>query len=265
VLAGQCGFEVQETDAVQPLLEGWEFAQMLKSIFGSIRRVFLAALSYVVGASVQFAQASNDPKGKTVEIYLVAGLAVVALMAWEEFFSNIRPARRLEEITPLALDGFAKPLLELLDENRVRARLNFLVPVRMARFLLLRRHFKIRWGNRMEDQPDVNIHFPIASGITGECYRTGQPIHAGPDELKDRRFALPGRAGRRATGLEVVFSYPIYEPPRKGGLQSGRLLGVLNLDSRTPHAYGVFMSERVFEVLDDRLRDIATLVGRFYR
>lgn len=115
----------------------------------------------------------------------------------------------------------------------------------------------------MENHPDVNIRFPLVYGVAGECFRTKRPVYVDLVKASDK-FRLPLHLNHRTEHLTAIFSYPIYEPKKKGH-QSGRLLGVLNLDSEARHAYTAFRTGRMFSVIDERMKKLAVIAGLFYR
>jgi hypothetical protein len=191
-------------------------------------------------------------------------MVVAGLLLIEEIYINIRPEKRINELAPLALDGVAEPLLAQLEEAGAVGRINLMMPRRTWRWLGLRRYFKMRWSKGMDNQPDVNLSFRLKHGITGECFRTRQPVYSGPDDIRRPEFALPKHLAQQAPDLQVIFSYPVYEPARRGNPQSGKVIGVLNLDSRTPNAYDIFMEEAVFDAVHQTMQTITTIAARFY-
>ena len=63
--------------------------------------------------------------------------------------------------------------------------------------------------------------------------------------------------------LQAIISYPIYEPPRRGR-QSGRLIGVLTLDSKTPNAYTLLTSDPNGPLIAERMERIAIVASQIY-
>ena len=102
-----------------------------------------------------------------------------------------------------------------------------------------------RYGKR----PDVNISFRLKYGVTGACFRTRQPAYADATLLRSGELALPSRVAQQTPDLQAILSYPVYEPAPKGRPQSGKLVGVLNLDSVTKGAYNLLVGD-VFDQLN---------------
>jgi hypothetical protein len=227
--------------------------------FPSIRRIVLLIASYVVAVVLR-----DVPDRDAIGVYVVAGIVVLFISATDEYYTTVRPTKRIAELAPIALDGLAEPLLAQLKKANIVVRINLMMPKRVARWCWMRRDFKMIWSKGMENQPDVNISFPIKCGITGACLRTKKPIYASPDDLGKPNFALPKRVASNAPDLQVIFSYPVYESARKGHPQSGNIIGVLNLDSTAPDAYNLLMTDEVFDQVDQTMQNVATLAARFY-
>jgi hypothetical protein len=225
----------------------------------SIRRIIVTMASYVVAMALR-----DVPEADAVAVYGVAGIVVFSALVVDEYYASVRPAKRIEELAPIALDGVAEPLLAQLKANAVMARINLMIPRRTWRWLGLVRYFKMRWSKGMTNQPDVNLSFRLNQGITGACFQTGKPMYADRDQILNSSFALPDKLRRHAPDLQAIFSYPVYEPARKGKPQSGKLLGVLNLDSTSINAYTILMVTPVFDEVHANMQNIAMLAARFY-
>jgi hypothetical protein len=225
----------------------------------SIRRIIVGVASYAMAAFLRLV-----PDKDAVLVYAAAGIVVFFLLVLDEYSSSVRPAKRIAEITPITLDGLAEPLLSQLKANGVVPRLNLMMPKRTWRWCGIFRYFKIVWSCGMENQPDVNLSFRVKHGIAGECFRTRKPIYSSPDDIRRPAFALPMRIARHAPDLAVIFAYPVYEPARKGRRQSGKVIGVLNLDSTSGNAYNVLMAREVFDAVHRIMQTIATIAGRLY-
>ncbi len=115
----------------------------------------------------------------------------------------------------------------------------------------------------MDNQPDVNIVFPINQGIQGECLLRKRPIYA-PAVKAGTGFRFPKRLLPQAIDIEAFISYPIYEPPRAGQRQSGKLIGVFTLDSKTPNAYALLIDVAIRATVHEKMEGIAILIGRIY-
>jgi hypothetical protein len=219
-------------------------------------RTALAGGSYAVGAGLKLFPSAP------LWVYAAIGLAVCILTFIEQFITVVRPTRNLYEVAPLTMDDFVQPLLDMFAKYNISARMNIMIP-RRSWSPPWRKHFKIHWHTGMDNQPDVNISFPIELGVAGECFRTKEPVIVNARGLSSR--ALPLHIQPDISHLQFVASYPIYDPPSSKGLQSGKIIGVLNLDSSTRHAYNWVASSRVYGIFDAQMRDITVMAARFYR
>ena len=227
--------------------------------FRAFRTVAITTATFAVGAALKLLPVLG------LRLYAGLGAVVFVLAGIEALGSVVSPAARLREVAPLAMDAAAAPILAALNAHGIVARMNLLRAVRTARRLWLGRFFRMAWNTGMADSPDVNISFPVSAGISGKCYGSRQPVIAGPEEIA--KFPLPARY--RRNGIEAlhygaILSYPVYEPSREG-LQSGKVIGVLTLDSLNPAAFPIFRNPDVIAVIEPHLRTLAGLAGRIYR
>lgn len=232
---------------------------MFSAWVSAVRRITAGVASYAVGIALL-----EVPEPEKPLVYIIGGTVIASLLFVEEVYVNIRPEKRINDLAAIALDGVAEPLLAQLREVGAVARINLMMPRRTWRWLGLYRYFKMRWSKGMDNQPDVNLSFRVKHGITGECFRTKQPVYSGPDDIRRPEFALPKQIAQHAPDLQVIFSYPVYETARKGRPQSGKVIGVLNLDSRTANAYNIFMAGTVFDEVHRIMQDITRIAARFY-
>jgi hypothetical protein len=226
----------------------------LKEWISALIKSFLTTASYVLGALLA---ASPVPLSASL------GVVVFGVTFASEFATGISPARKLDEAAPIIMDEFAAPLMDLLRGRNLKPRMNVLIPKRTWRWLWFRRYFRVEWSLGMENHPDVNIQFPLTSGVAGECFRTKRPAFANMAQI-GQNLRLPPHVERHTAHLKAIFSYPIYEP-KKRGHQSGRLLGVLNLDSEVRHAYNALTSQRMLGIVDEEMKKIAIMAGLFFR
>jgi hypothetical protein len=223
----------------------------------TIRRTLIGVASYAVAIAIHYVRDTAS-----VEIYSIAGLGVLVLILTDEYFTEVRPAKRIEELAPITLDGLVDPLISQLKDNSVVVRVNLMMACRTWRWCWTRRYFCMKWYRGMENQPDVNIIFPVGKGISGQCFQTKRPVYANPAALA--QYPLPKRISLLTQHLQAVLSFPVFEPPGKRGIQSGRLLGVLNLDSQTPNAYDLLTSQAVLDQINQIMQTTASIAGRFF-
>lgn len=213
--------------------------------------------SYVVAVVLR-----DVPDEDATEVYTIAGLIVLAILIVQEYYVAVRPAKKIEELAPIALDGMVESLLAQLRSQGVNVRINLLILERTWRSLGYYRYFRMKWHKGMENQPDVNITFREDFGVSGQCVRRKEPIFAGPEPV--REYALPGEAGAVTRDLQAVLSFPVYEPASRGGIQSGKVIGVLNLDSKAPKAYDLLTNPEIIDQLRQVMQTTADVAARFF-
>jgi hypothetical protein len=229
----------------------------MKTWLLAVIRAILATASYVLGASLQIVP------GMALRLYLALGLLVAAVTLIIEYFTNVRPTRHWREVAPVMVDEITTSFVEFLrDAVGVAPRLHVMVPRRTWRWCGVRRYFVIWWSRGMDNQPDVNITFPMGQGVVGECFRQKVMIFAPPEALGEG-YRFPRKLRSLTRDLQAVISYPIYEP-RTRGHQSGRLIGVLTLDSKTPNAYTLLTNADCLPVINKTMERIALVVGQLY-
>jgi hypothetical protein len=221
-------------------------------------RTALSSSSYALGAALRLFPAL------ALSLYAAIGGAVALITFTVEYYGNIKPAQEFEEVAPVLMDACSLPFMDFVKGTGINARLNVMLPVRTWRWFGLRRYFAIRWSAGMENQPDVNIKFPISYGVAGECLRRKRTILANSDALASPKYALPKRIRHHADQTQVIWSQPIYEPIRRGR-QSGKLIGVLNLDSTSRHAYNLFVAQRMSTRINEQMGKIAVIASHIFR
>src|ERR1700735_1338005 len=192
---------------------------MISRWMPSIRRTLLGVAPYIVAIIIHTASPNE-----TVSVYIVAGVIALGLILLDEYLTAVRPAKQLQDLAPIALDGLVDSLISQLGNSGVIVRANLMIVTRTWRWCRLRRYFRTKWHRGMQNQPDVNLIFHISKGISGQCLQSKRPIYAGPQALSEH--PLPARTGVFTQHLQAVLSFPVFEPPRRDGMQSGKVLGV---------------------------------------
>lgn len=229
----------------------------MKRWIPSIRRLVIGVASYVVAVVLK-----DVPQDDQVAVYVVAGSVIFLIILVDEYWTAVRPSKKIEELAPITLDGLVDRLISDLKKSGVTARVNLLMIERVWWWLWIRKFFRMRWHKGMENQPDVDIRFPIAYGVSGQCVRDKQLVIAGNEAVG--KFSLPGRRNELTKQLQVILSFPVYEPARRYGIQSGRIVGVLNLDSSTPNAYNLITRQDTLDQINRIMETAAAIAGRFF-
>jgi hypothetical protein len=226
----------------------------------ALLRTALAVIAYAIGASLRvFPQWG-------LELNITAGALCGLLTFVVEYITGVRPARHWQERVPDLLDDFVHAIcfLDQLSETiDAPLRLRVMVLGRRWRWLGLRRYFTTGWSQGMEGRPDAGMIFPIGQGIIGRCFRTGLPVYYNRAQAAQTTCRLSRRLRLLTADLQAIIAFPIFEP-RRGGRESGRLRGVLTLDSTAPHAGTVLTSQGIHPLVETGMRVIAAYIGRLY-
>jgi len=167
----------------------------------------------------------------------------------------------LASAAPAAMDGMSAPILKILLDKNIPARMSLFTTVRSVRSLWFRRYFKVRWTSNMEDQVDSNISFPVACGVSGQCFGDGKPRLVNSTGIA--QFPLPPKIADKVKGLnlEAVFCVAVFEREKRK-LQSGKRIGVINLDSLDTRAYAEIEAKR--NEITAQMRRLARLAALIY-
>jgi|GEM_PF-6853502 len=71
--------------------------------FSTFRKAFIATATFAVGALLKLLPALS------ITLYIALGAVIFIFVLVEEFITSIKPAVRLREITPAAMDGNCSP------------------------------------------------------------------------------------------------------------------------------------------------------------
>lgn len=91
----------------------------------------------------------------------------------------------------------------------------------------------------MENQPDVKFECAATAGVAGAALESGRPALAGGSDLSGAVYGFGKRERLLTSHIQAIYSVPIYEVDAKGE-QTGRTIGVVNLDSTDKDAMDVF-------------------------
>jgi hypothetical protein len=200
----------------------------------SLRRVSFPLITFTLGVIVKL-----YPR-LTATDYVIGGLTIAFLALAEEYFTNVRPRAQFRDVGPIAMDTAAGPLIASMKAQSVDVRMSVFKVVRPLK-KRFQKQFRMMWNINMTDHPDVNLSFPADVGVSGKCLKDKKPYIA--DETGIASLPLPATilSTLGDNKLKAVASCPIYEAKRKGW-QSGKIVGVLNLDSYDDHAYSEFVN-----------------------
>jgi hypothetical protein len=82
----------------------------------------------------------------------------------------------------------------------------------------------------MENFPDVRFSCKADQGVIGEALKTQMPVLADCETGDKTKFGFSDKQLEQTNHVKAVWSWPIYET-NASGQQTGRVVGVLNLDA----------------------------------
>ena len=216
-------------------------------------------LSIVPSVPLALVSATEQNSDKA-QIYALAAFAVAGISIAVHYAATIRPVRTIEAVRSEVLHAMVLPIIEAFRDQGLKMRSNVMMPRRWW----IRRYFCFVWSHAMLDQPDVGIRIPITSGVAGACYAEKRPILAGPEKLKELHPTLPKQVQPLTSDVAVILAVPVFEPPKADGNQSGRILGILSLDSRDPNAYEYLADGQNYRAVQKHMDGLAALAAKLF-
>lgn len=199
---------------------------------------------------------------KTWQGQTYAGGILVTFLctAFLEYRTLLRPSKRLAAAMPSIMTALSKNLRDTL-KSACPIRMNLMMLYRPVRWVGLRRFLCIAWSEGMDDDPDAGIELPAGCGVVGECLRTKRSVAADEKQLAALLETIPRRRREAVSDLTAVFCFPVFEPPMGGGVQSGRLVGVLTVDSRAPGGFAKLAQAAVMDEAAPKMKELAKVAG----
>lgn len=226
----------------------------------SLLRTVLAMASYAAGAGLRvFPQWG-------LELYVAVGTLCGMFTLAVEYCTSVRPTRHWHEKVPTIIDEFIRStefLEKLSVEAAVTLHLRIMTPKRTWRWLGLRRYLTVWWWTQdREGRPDVGMICPVGQGVPGVCFRKNDAVFSGPSLSmhRMRRLPRPLHFFTEELKLQASIAVPIREVERNGR-ESGKVVGVLVLDSITVDAIAVLTSEEIRPIVKGGMHGIARFVG----
>lgn len=188
---------------------------------------------------------------------LIIPFGILALSGTTAYRSTIKPLRDFEPITKDFLDHLGKSIIDLGKRDGINPRLNILLIYRPW-YCPFKKQLRLVWGLKMNNQPDVNIRFPISKGIAGEVCRRKTQILVDLESANqtDWRFSEEEIKKYNFRQIKAIYSFPVYEIDRKNS-QTGKVIGTINLDARK---LGSFTK---MQVRQDRYTEYLELFSEF--
>lgn len=190
--------------------------------------------------------------------FLYVGI-VVALSVVVGYFTLLKPSRDAEKPIQALLGILAETPMKLGKRLGISPRMNLMLVTRPW-YLFGAKRIKVVWGVGMESFPDVRFSCKHDQGVAGHALKTQLPVLA-DCEISDRtNFRFPQRLLDQTKHVTAVWSWPIYETDSTGR-QTGRVIGVLNLDATAPGAFAKLSSRpQQFERYLKKFCEVASMI-----
>ncbi len=219
--------------------------------------VVTATLPMASGALAIY-QRSKSPTPLGVVAFF-SGLALLSITA--SWYSHIRPHRELASAVKALLDAIGGRVVDLGKMSGIAVRINYLGIYRPARWLFVRKFFRLRWGIGMTYEPDNNAEFPIRKGVCGEAVARRRARLINMELAQNRNsWNFAKKELDRFPQFTAIWSLPIFELDRSGG-PTGRVLGTINLDTTCDEACAVLSSTPEFSQLLEELQDLVSKIA----
>ena len=75
-------------------------------------------------------------------------------------------------------------------------------------------------------------------------------------------FKMWQRHRERTKAIQAIFAYPVYEQENSHGIQTGKIIAVLNLDSSDAHSFTALTSDPTFKKINKSMRRLASIASR---
>jgi len=185
--------------------------------------------------------------------------SVALVSAVSAYFTQLKPAHDLEKPVNELLAILAEKPMKIARNLGVAPRMNIMLLIG-PRFLFGKKRIKVVWGAGMDNFPDVQFVCNHDQGVAGMALANGVPVLYDLEANDPSSLKLPQSLVRATTHLTAIWSWPIYEVD-KSGHQTGKLLGVVNLDTTKPGGAAALMSKtETFEKLLRKFCEVASKV-----
>lgn len=185
--------------------------------------------------------------------------AIFLLTILGAYYTYINPVRELNSFVIAVLDAQAQHLVDAANARNMDIRLNIaIVSACVLQWAWPLRRFRIVWDCGMKYASDAFVTFSVSKGVAGEAYRSRRDKLvnmeiSGNDDLKKWGFS------KKETSVfpkfTAVWSLPVFRLG-PGDRPTGKICGMLNLDSTTAGAFSILTAYPEFGRLLGELREL---------
>ncbi|HWF66864.1 MAG TPA: hypothetical protein VN670_06150 [Acidobacteriaceae bacterium] len=186
-------------------------------------------------------------------------LAIFVLTVLGAYYTFISPVRELNAFVIAVLDTHAQHLVEFAKAQGIDIRLNIaIVSVYPFQWAWPLKCVKIVWDYGMKYAPDASTTFAVSKGVAGEAYRSRRDKLVNMEISRNQDLTRWGFSKKEASvfpNFTAVWSLPVF---RLGPNErpSGKICGMLNLDSTSAGAFGVLTKHLEIGKLLGKMREL---------
>ena len=228
-------------------------------MFRMWKRWLLLALqvSAVVATTALGVYVATGHANPYVEWTLIAAIVVFTILG--AYYTFISPIRELNAFVIAVLDAQAEHIVEFVKSHNIDIRLNIaLVSIYPFQLAYPFKRFKIVWDCGMKYAADATTTFPVSKGVAGEAYRRRRDRLVNMEIAENQNLEKWGFSKKEASlfpKFTAIWSLPVF---RLGpnDRPTGKICGMLNLDSISAGAFNVLASQREIQKLLEELREL---------
>ncbi len=189
-------------------------------------------------------------------------LGLTGFLAYQTYINPLRDMRPFAEAIlntyAARIDALARSANPAAGFPPIAIRIAFLMLHRPWYWLFLRRYFRVEWDFQMGYAPDRNADFHCSKGVCGEALRAEtevlEDMTLRDDKGNKKTWKFQPKEIQKMPSFTCIYSWPVFQLNKQG--RAGRVLGTLNLDSDTPHAYDRIVKDPAFKTEMKDLRDL---------
>jgi hypothetical protein len=192
-----------------------------------------------------------------VELAFLA--AIFLFTALGAYYTYVSPARELKAFVIAVLEAQAQHIVDFAKSQGIDIRLNIAVvsfyPLQWA---YPPKRFKIVWDCGMKYAPDAFTTFPVSKGVAGEAYRRRRDRLVNMEIAENQKLEKWGFSKKEAScfpKFTAVWSLPVFRLGA-GDRPTGKICGMLNLDSTSTGAFAVLTTHLEIGTLLGEMREL---------
>ena len=212
----------------------------------------------------------GDLSGWQVRVWV--GLAAVfGLNQWITTTRPYRRFKRFEETKERTLRLYIEPLMsEYKDAEDIHLRVNVMLPSLALwwgwkSWPCIGAGLRVAFASRsMQHHSDADLQLRQGCGLAGKAYIEQEARYVDLTKSDAKRFSLTDEEVKRTEELKFVVSFPIRALDSATNELTARVVGVLNIDSRSEGAERLVQRETSRNALIRRAQKLSELCSHLY-